>query len=380
MSICWNVLYKSVLIGIVSIPILTVYAFSILSQAKHLEPEINITHNNTFVTLAFVGDIMAHSPIIRSSYDTNHKSYDFSPIFSHIQSDLQSYDFLIGNLETPVAGIERGFSGYPNFNAPTEMLSTLSQSGFDILAFANNHSMDQGLQGITHTVQEIKKHTMLPIGATNTTSEYYTPTIVYKNGIRIAFINASYGLNGYTLSEKNTYRINIINTKKLISAIQNARELSADIVIVYLHFGNEYEKTANKQQVQLAHTLANAGVDAIIGSHPHVVQNVEYYAVGKKIVPILYSLGNFLSNQQDIHTDIGMIYKLRIYKDTTQMQDAQDYIVTSKKIEKNSYKYKLDFWSTLLSKTDVKNISDRYKLYKSRYIPKDFRSINSLSN
>ncbi len=264
-----------------------------------------------------VGDIMAHSSNIKSAQQKN-GIYDFSEVFLGVKDILKTGDLTIGNLETRFAGKERGFTGYPAFNCPEELAIALKDVGFNYLVTANNHSLDRGYSGIVATNAVLDKYGILHTGTYSTQEESSKISVFEKKGMKIAILNYTYGTNGITLPKDKSFAVSYINNIKIESDIKRA-ELISDYIIVFLHFGNEYEVgKPNSTQTGLVKKIFAAGADLVLGSHPHVVQNTEELSISyqnkQKKVFVAYSMGNFVSGQTAKNTDIGQIIKLTIAK------------------------------------------------------------------
>jgi poly-gamma-glutamate synthesis protein (capsule biosynthesis protein) len=280
--------------------------------------------------LVAVGDIMMHMPQIRSGYDPESGTYSFHHFFTEVKPFLSAGDWVIGNLETPLAdGDKRGYTGYPEFNAPPELADALKEAGFNILTTANNHTLDRRESGVLRTLENLRSRDLLPVGTHASPEEAEEVAIVTKNGIALAVLSYTYGTNGIPIPEGKPYLVNLIDEEKIAADIAKARSLGADVVAVALHFGNEYETMPNENQKTLAHNLLRHGADIILGSHPHVLQPYEIVETAledgtAKEGIILYSMGNFISNQ-DRHnnngkpTDIGAVFEIGIRK---QMPDG----------------------------------------------------------
>ncbi len=264
------------------------------------------------VVIGFVGDMMMHSKQIQSGKittpDQGSDEYNFDSFFTDITPVTQAPDVMIANLETPVAP-SRPLGQYPNFNAPLEILSALKNAGFDMLTLANNHTLDRGVSGAIETRQNVIDSGMIPIGVQTDPVQWYQPMMQTVRGINIAYISATIHLNGYTLPEDKQYLVNILEKEKVITAIESAKTQKSDIIVVLPHWGVEYARQQSPEQIEWAHAWIDAGADLVIGSHPHVVQPTEVYtSPSGRVGFIAYSLGNFLSNQQDMYTDLeGMV-------------------------------------------------------------------------
>lgn len=271
------------------------------------------------VKIAVVGDIMMHSPQMKAGYDSRTQQYDFTPFFTAIKPYLVSADLTLGNLETPLAGQEWKYTGYPMFNSPTALAAALKNSGFDFLTTANNHCLDRGGTGIVTTLDSLDSYGLKHTGTARSSSERDRISIEEIDGVKIAILAYTYGTNGIPVPGDKAYLVNHIDEKLISSDVRSAKELGADFIIACIHWGNEYQRQPNKTQKELAAKMIGWGVNAIIGSHPHVLQPAEKIVVtsedGLKEGFVIYSLGNFISNQKDRYQDSGIILWLEIEKE-----------------------------------------------------------------
>lgn len=274
--------------------------------------------------LVAVGDIMMHSPQIPAAYDASTGTYSFDTYFAALKL-LLAGDWVIANLETPIAGEElRGFTGYPEFNAPEALADALVDAGFNIVSTANNHSLDRREQGVLNTLANLKASGLEAVGTADSAEAAERILIMEKNEIRMAFLAYTYGTNGIPIPEGKDYLVNLIDEEKIKSDIAKARQHGADVVTVSMHFGYEYHRQPNDEQKTLSRNLIEAGADIILGSHPHVVQPYEFIEVtGTDGIPrkgvVFYSLGNFISNQGPDqgtakYTDVGVIFSVDVIK------------------------------------------------------------------
>lgn len=284
----------------------------------------------TTIKLSFVGDLMCHTPQIEYAR-TNDDSLDFKSAFRGIKQYLETSDLTFGNFETVVSGKGKKYSGYPSFNSPVEYLQALKYSGFDVLFTSNNHSMDQGADGVISTIEKVKSFGIIPIGTNISPRERDSIRIVNVDGIKLGLNSYSYGLNGRKLSTSKSYLVNIIDTTQIQSDIKKLISQKADLVIIYFHFGEEYSRTPSEFQKEIVNKTFNYGADIIIASHPHVIQPVEYYYNSKARIKkglVAYSLGNFFSNQQWRYSDAGLILNIEItknnYKDSVWISNVSD--------------------------------------------------------
>ncbi len=293
---------------------------SMQSQHYKTEPE-PYTTSAQFIA---VGDIMMHSPQVPSGYDAATDTYQFDAFFREVAPILKEGDWVYGNLETPLAGRERGFHGYPLFNAPDELADALKQSGFTVLSTANNHSLDQGIEGLRRTLEQLQDKELTAIGTHLSLEDANDITFIKQHDINMAFLSYTYGTNGIPIPEEMAYAVQLIEEERIIQHIQTAVAQQADVVTVALHFGAEYVREPSEAQKELAHRFIQAGADIILGSHPHVVHPYEVVTTTDEDGHpregiILYSLGNFISNQgpaqgTPMYTDVGIIFNITIEK------------------------------------------------------------------
>ena len=270
--------------------------------------------------LIAVGDIMMHSTQTRSGYDAKSQIYNFDSFFAPVKNILSKGDWVIGNLETPLAGEDvGGYTGYPLFNAPATLADAAKKAGFNILTTANNHALDRGEKGVIRTIANLRDRKIAFTGTATSVGEASKPLISTKNNISLAILAYTYGTNGIPIPKGKDYLVSLIDEKKIVKDIAKARKQGVDIIAISLHFGDEYQRQPNPQQKQLVENLLKAGADIILGSHPHVVQPYKIFKFpgknGKtrKAVAI-YSMGNFISGQTQDYTDLGVIFQVTIRK------------------------------------------------------------------
>jgi poly-gamma-glutamate capsule biosynthesis protein CapA/YwtB (metallophosphatase superfamily) len=298
-------------------------------------------------TLVAVGDIMMHRPQLPGAYNPETQTYDFRGFFQSVRSILVDANWTFGNLETPIAGDERGFRGYPLFNAPVALAEALADAGFDVLSTANNHSLDQGFTGLVHTLETLHSYGIQPIGTAAESAAATDIFISEQNGIKQAFLAYTYGTNGIPIPADKPYAVNLIQEERIAEDISKARALGADFVTVSLHFGNEYQRQPSEQQQTLARFCIDAGADLVLGHHPHVVQPYERYATTQadgsiREGVIIYSLGNFISNQFGQYKEFGLIFKVLLRKTYSLNGDSQTIIANVEAIPTWVHKYTLN--------------------------------------
>lgn len=267
-----------------------------------------------------VGDIMMHMPQLPAYYDKTAKRYNFNPFFEKVKPILEQGDWSLANLETPISTKDLGYSGYPRFNAPSELAEALKYAGFNVVTNANNHSLDRGAEGIKRTLQHLEKQGFATKGTARSKAEADKLTIIERQGIKMGLLAYTYGTNGIALPKGKPYSVALIDEKAIIRDIKRLREAGTDFITVALHFGVEYQLTPNDTQKKLARKLIAAGADIIAGAHTHVVQPYETVEVSEadgsvRRGLIIYSMGNFISNQRGDTKDCGVIFKVHIHKD-----------------------------------------------------------------
>lgn len=300
------------------------------------------------IKILAVGDIMMHGPQIRSGYYKATNTYNFNSFFETIKTNIETADFAIANLETTLGGKNLSYSGYPRFNSPDKIIDALKYAGFDAIVTANNHSLDTYIKGLIRTNEIIKNQGLDPIGTSNNS---FKEKYLIKNikGIEIAIIGYTQHVNGLEnsySSETLDPLINIIDEDQIISDIKKIKEHKPDLILVYMHWGNEYAKNPSDFQIYYANLLAKAGVDIIIGSHPHVIQRSEIIKTKNKESVVFYSLGNFISNQR--RETLGDGYEV-----------TEDGVIVSLDIQKNLTKNK----TTIQKKEIIPTWVDRNRNY-----------------
>ena len=262
-------------------------------------------------TLRAVGDIMVHEPQILA-HKLKDGGYEFASAFELISDSLGVADYTLGNLECTVGKMPgKPHTGYPTFNAPAALLDALQDAGVDMLTLANNHMLDRGADGVLLTLDELDARGFDHVGANRNEAERETPRTAEICGIKIGFLAYTQHTNGmekYVKSESLPHLVNRIVRTSIDKDIAALRESGAEIIIACVHWGEEYKRKPEKRTRELAQQLVDAGIDIIIGSHPHNVQPIEYLdaADGRRAL-VAYSLGNFLGTMYDRYADGGII-------------------------------------------------------------------------
>jgi len=280
--------------------------FLLLSLCVHL---IN-AQDTTRISLLFLGDIMQHETQINAAYNSQTGKHDYTECFQFLKPYFQSVDLTIGNLELTLGG--KPYTGYPQFSAPDELAVALKQVGVDVLVTANNHSVDRRKKGLERTIRVLDSLQLIHTGTFTDTVERMNdyPLLIQKNGFRFALLNYTYGTNGIPVTKPNV--VNPIDTTLIRKDMVRARELNPDAIIVFMHWGNEYENQPTKQQRQLTEFCFKLGAKLVIGAHPHVLQPMEWRKEDNQLV--VYSLGNFVSGQRPRYRDGGAMLQVELKK------------------------------------------------------------------
>ena len=308
------------------------------------EPQETVKESTA--TIGATGDVLMHLPCIRPAKTSN--GYDFTPYFTHIQDYLTAPDYMVANLETTLAALDNGYEyhGYPNFNCPDEIVYDLQAMGVDMFLTANNHTYDTSTVGFNRTQQIIAEAGLDHIGTKISTDvdDYLVKDI---NGIKIGMVCYTYETDagkdsvrlndGAKLPSGVASRINTFHgddvagfIKNLGQDIEDMKADGAEAVVLYIHWGVEYQLKQNKIQEKFAQAACDLGVDVIVGGHPHVIQPMDLLTSNKdedhKTV-CLYSTGNFMSNQRlgnisyvhTAHTEDGILFNFSFarYSDGT---------------------------------------------------------------
>ncbi len=262
--------------------------------------------------MLFLGDIMQHDSQIAAAYDSAAGKYDYQPCFQYIKPYIQSVDLAIGNLELTLGGPP--YKGYPRFSAPDELVPALKDMGIDVLVTANNHSADRGRKGIERTIQMLDSLEIPHTGTFEDTLSWLNdhPLLLNKNGFAIALLNYTYGTNGLPVPKPNI--VNLIDTARIRLDLEKAKLMNPDVIIVFMHWGVEYQQLANRSQKDVAEYCFRHGANLVVGSHPHVLQPIHWLSDSNRLV--VYSLGNFVSGQRTRNRDGGLMVVTELEKIT----------------------------------------------------------------
>ena len=309
-------------IGILFIIISTLLGCSIHTEIpvpERAQKQVEEPRPVDYVTIAAIGDIMVHGAQLKAAWDDESYGYNFEPVFSQVKDLLSAADLTIGNLETTLPGREKLYSGYPQFGAPDALAEAIKGASVDILNTANNHACDKGERGLVRTIKVLDAYGLLHIGTYRDKTAYETQRIliVERNHIRLALLSYTYGVNDMSIPE-GTY-IGFIDQQQMTDDVKLARAQNPDFIICLLHWGTEYQRYPDESQKTMIATLFSEGVDIVLGGHPHVLQPFELQSVTDKYGDtrprlVIYSLGNFVSNQRDRYRDGGIIFNFTLQK------------------------------------------------------------------
>jgi len=313
---CSRITLRSFCVGTLFTLFLSVYP-ALLNHSIDVsaqKPEVTSS-----LSLIFIGDIMQHMPQLDAAFNQTTNLYNYDSCFIFVKPIISQADFAIANLETTFAG--RPYSGYPAFSSPAALAKSILFAGIDILGTANNHCCDRGKEGIERTISVLDSLGLMHIGTylnAKARSES-CPLILRHNGISVALLNYTYGTNGNTIYEPNV--VNLIDTALIRRDLHAARDSMPDKIILFMHWGTEYERQPNTYQKEIASFCLKNGADIIIGSHPHVLQPIEIFSLGdnlsKREVMVAWSLGNYVSNQRDRYRDGGAMIRIDLQKNAT---------------------------------------------------------------
>lgn len=281
---------------------------------------VGTTPDSTEVKLVFVGDIMGHEPQFLAALQPD-KTYEYRDNYRFVKPYLSAADVAVANLEVTLAGPP--YSGYPMFSSPDALALALKDAGFDVLQTANNHTCDKGSKGVKRTLDVLDSLGFEHFGSYRSPQEHDAshPLIKDVKGLKIALLNYTYGTNGMPVPTGTV--VNQIDTTQIRQDLGNAKKSGADFIIATYHWGLEYQRTESPDQRMVANFSAKHGADLVIGGHPHVVQPIKKVAGLRDSVWVVYSLGNYVSNQRDRYKNGGIMVEVTLVKtaDKTYLKD-----------------------------------------------------------
>ncbi len=265
--------------------------------------------------LVATGDILCHNTQYFDAYDSSTGTYDFNYVFDDVVKYIEPADIAISSLETSFAGSDVGYSNYPRFNSPDSLITAIKNIGVDVISTAGNHCLDYGFSGLSRTIDVLDSNGLSHLGTYKSQEEQ--SKILYKDidGVKIAFLNYTYGTNGIPVPSGKDFCVNLIDKDLMSYQINLAKDENADVIIACMHWGTEYSTVQNSEQEELADFLFKSGVDIIIGNHPHVAEPMEKRSVTLedgtvKDCFVIYALGNFTADQNYANTRSSVILNL----------------------------------------------------------------------
>ena len=320
--------------GLKGIPLVNSSATTV-SQSADSKEKTTVTEQETRARIMANGDLLYHDIIYISAKKTD-GTYDFHENFEYVKPWLKQADLVLGDFEGTV-NKDHYLAGYPLFNAPGEVMNAIKDAGYQVLDLAHNHILDSQIEGVVSTADAIEKAGMTPVGVYTHESRSEAPLVIKEvNGIKVAILAYSYGFNGIeqSISQEDYNRyLSDLDEDKMKAEIERA-EKEADITIIMPQMGVEYQIEPTEEQKKLYHKMIDWGADIIFGGHPHVVEPAETVEKEGDKKLIIYSMGNFISNQrietmQDVEnakwTERGVLMDVTIKKKSgkTTIETAQ---------------------------------------------------------
>ncbi len=320
-------------VGAIAVLVLVIFLitlpFRMLSNKEEPVPSPSITEEQLSpsptpipepktLSLMAVGDNLIHNTVYEYARQAD-GTYDFTDIYSYIAEDLQEADIACIQQETIFVSDPSLYSNYPAFGTPVEMADSLASVGFDVVCHASNHTYDKMMTGLNDTFAAWENHPEVTVlGIHESQEDADAISVVEKNGIRLAMLDYTYGLN-YGLPE-TAYSIDMLteeNREHIGAQIDAAKQVS-DMVIIFMHTGTEDSNEPDEEQIGWAQFFADKGVGLVIGTHPHAIQPTDIITgINGNQMPIFYSLGNFVSSQKATWNMLGGMAKVTITKDHT---------------------------------------------------------------
>ena len=270
------------------------------------------TKKTTKVSMAMVGDALIHGTVyLTANRYANYNGYDFKPMLKYTKELIQDYDLAYYNQETILGGKELGLSTYPLFNSPYEVGDAFIDAGFNLVSLATNHTLDKGERGILNSrAYWNKQENVVAAGSYSSNEERDKIIVSEKNGLTYAFLSYTTYTNGLIVPKGKEYLVNVYDKEKVKKDVEAYKD-KVDVIMVAMHWGTEYVSYPTTAQKEIANYLASLGVNLIIGTHPHVIEPIEY--IDDTLV--IYSLGNFVSSQVGVERLTGLMASLDIIKE-----------------------------------------------------------------
>jgi len=254
------------------------------------------TKEETDISFVAFGDLLAHEPIYRYGLQNGG---DFGFLFENMEDVIAGSDVAVINQETPLTDQLSMVSDYPRFGTPVQVGEAIADAGFDVVTCATNHALDRGAEGVDFTKAFFDGSGVVCVGIQSLSEAEYLPyRVITRNGARFALLNYTYGTNGIAVPNDNPHIVHLLEDEEKIRGDIAAAKEDADFVIVFAHWGTEYEQEPDQFQKKWAQVFLDSGVDILIGTHPHIMQPYEVLEDndGHRML-VYYSLGNYISAQ-----------------------------------------------------------------------------------
>lgn len=316
---------------------------------------------STKFSLVMVGDSLIHEAVYTNAKVND--TYDFKPMLDKMKPIISKYDLAYYNQETILGGSELGLSTYPAFNSPYEVGDAFLDTGFNLISLANNHTLDRGERAILNSCSYWKDKKVYTAGSYCSMEDRDRVKISEANGIKYAMLSYTTVDNGLSIPGGKSYYLNLYDPEVVKNDILKYRD-KVDYLMVAMHWGEEYNLYPVSEQKEIADYLSSLGVDLIIGTHPHVVEPIEY--VNNTLV--IYSLGNFLSAQKGIERTTGLMVSLDVVKDLTtntiSTQNIEAELLYNYTDEVKGYRSNFKIYPyTMLNDNLLNNYKDYYNKY-----------------
>ena len=284
------------------------------------------------VELVAVGDNLIHEGLYKTGMN-NSGEWNYDHVYANVADEIQAADLAIINQETIFINDRAKISAYPRFGSPPEIGDSLVTTGFDVVLHASNHTVDKGAEGVWDTLNFWKeKHPEITVlGINESEEDQNTVDVVESNGIRFAMLNYTYGLNGLPMPSDAPYVVNLLDKDKMAEDIAKAKEIS-DMVVVFLHVGDEYVYQPSETAKQWVDFLLEQGVDIAINAHPHVLEPYTMLTRedGHQML-VYYSVGNFASTQDRVPRLLGGMAKITV--EMRVHEDGKDFTIKDYSLE-----------------------------------------------
>lgn len=275
--------------------------------------EVEDTKKITNINMAMVGDALIHGIVYQTAHKyASYNGYDFTPMLKYTKEIIKDYDLAYYNQETILGGVELGLSTYPLFNSPYEVGDAFLDAGFNITSLSTNHTIDKGEKGVLNSRKywNTKKDQILATGSYSSFEERDEVIINEIEGITYGVLSYTTYTNGLIVPKGKEYLVNVYSEELVKEQVEAYRD-KVDLLIVTMHWGTEYMTYPTNTQKEMAKYLASLDVDLVIGTHPHVIEPIEY--IDDTLV--VYSLGNFISSQIGVERLTGLLLTLDITKE-----------------------------------------------------------------